>query len=47
MVEADIMICGANQWTGFYMISASIMKGLTKGHVIFCLKSQNLKNHQK
>ena len=21
-------ICGANQWTGFYMISASVMKGL-------------------
>ena len=20
--------CGANQWTGFYMITASIMKGL-------------------
>ena len=22
--------CSANQWTGFYMISASVMKGLTK-----------------
>ena len=22
------LICGANQWTGFYMITASIMKGL-------------------
>ena len=22
-------ICGANQWTGFYMITASVMKGLT------------------
>ena len=21
---------GANQWTGFYMISASVMKGLTR-----------------
>ena len=26
MTETDI--CGANQWTGFYMISASVMKGL-------------------
>ena len=24
------MICGANQWTGFYMITASVMKGLRK-----------------
>ena len=36
MTEADIIIetspfiCGANQWTGFYMISASVMKGLRK-----------------
>ena len=22
------MICGANQWTGFYMITASVLKGL-------------------
>ena len=22
------LICSANQWTGFYMISASVMKGL-------------------
>ena len=21
-------LCGANQWTGFYMITASVMKGL-------------------
>ena len=24
--------CGANQWTGFYMITASAMKGLTYGY---------------
>ena len=34
MTEADIspisLICGANQWTGFYMMSVSIMKGLRK-----------------
>ena len=29
MTEADI-ICGANKWTGFYMISASVMKGLSQ-----------------
>ena len=23
------MICGANQWTGFFMITASVMKELT------------------
>ena len=22
--------CGANQWTGFYMITASLMKGINK-----------------
>ena len=27
-IETSPLICGANQWTGFYMISASIMKGL-------------------
>ena len=26
---------GANQWTGFYMISASVMKGLN--NIRFCL----------
>ena len=41
MTEADIryhietspLICSANQWTGFYMLSASIVKELTK---FFC-----------
>ena len=27
MTDAVIK-CGANQWTGFYMIAASVMKGL-------------------
>ena len=27
-IETSPLICGANQWTGFYMISASVMKGL-------------------
>ena len=29
MTEAVIILCGANQWTGFYMITASVMKGLS------------------
>ena len=28
-IETSPLICSANQWTGFYMISASVMKGLT------------------
>ena len=31
-------ICGANQWTGFYMITASVMKGLTVVKVLRCYK---------
>ena len=27
-IETSSLICGANQWTGFYMITASVMKGL-------------------
>ena len=27
-IETSPLICSANQWTGFYMISASVMKGL-------------------
>ena len=27
-IETSPLICGANQWTGFYMITASVMKGL-------------------
>ena len=29
-IETTPLICGANQWSGFYMIAASIMKGLTQ-----------------
>ena len=29
------MICEANQWAGFYMISASVMKGLSLMLVMF------------
>ena len=27
-IEASLLICRANQWTGFYMITASVMKEL-------------------
>ena len=27
-IENSPLICSANQWTGFYMITASVMKGL-------------------
>ena len=27
-IETSPLICGVNQWTGFYMISSSVMKGL-------------------
>ena len=28
-IETSLLICSANQWTGFYMIKASVMKELT------------------
>ena len=27
-IETSPLICRSNQWTGFYMIGASVMKGL-------------------
>ena len=27
-IETSPLICSANQWTGFYMITAAVMKGL-------------------
>ena len=29
-IETSPLICSANQWTGFYMITASVMKGLNE-----------------
>ena len=29
-IESSRLICSANQWTGFYMISASVMKELKR-----------------
>ena len=28
------LICGANQWTGFYMITVSVMKGLSMLYIL-------------
>ena len=37
-IEASPLICSANQWTGSYMITASVMKGLKKkGTPLFIL----------
>ena len=33
-IETSPLICSANQWTGFYMITASIMKELNKANLI-------------
>ena len=29
MIGTSVILCSANQWTGFYMISASVMKELS------------------
>ena len=34
-METSPLICRANQWTGFYMISASVMKGLIYSLIYF------------
>ena len=45
-IETSPLICSANQWTGFYMITASIMKELSlvttfaKG-LIYLVHTQN------
>ena len=31
-IETSLLICSANQWTGFYMIDTCIMKELTTEH---------------
>ena len=41
-METSPVICSANQWTGFYMITASLMKELRKRHVGIILLLQNL-----
>ena len=38
------MIWGANQWTGFYMITTSVMKGLIQTLELEEIKEKELKN---
>ena len=32
-IETSPLICSANQWTGFCMITASVMKGLSVSQI--------------
>ena len=34
-METSPFICSANQWTGFYMILASVMKGLNLSLIFY------------
>ena len=34
-IETSPLVCSANQWTGFYKITASVMKELTHVHSTF------------
>ena len=34
-IETSPWICGANQWTGFYMVTASVMKELKQFSEMF------------
>ena len=33
-IEVSPLICSANQWTGFYMIETSIIKGLKQKRIV-------------
>ena len=37
-MKTSPLIWGANQWTGFYMITASVLKGLKEGKETFWKK---------
>ena len=41
----SLTLCSANQWTGFYMITASVLKGLTHFRLIFSFSTSW--NHRK
>ena len=34
-IETSPLVCSANQWTGFYMITAFVMKELSDGNMIW------------
>ena len=40
-IETSPLICRANPWTGFYMITVSVMKGLN--HIITIAKTSTVK----
>ena len=48
-IETSPLICKTNQWTGFYMILASDMKGLNKNenHAPILLNNTHLLCHWK
>ena len=49
-IEASTLICRANRWTGFYMISASVMKELKRWwllKLILPYKSNKKHTHEK
>ena len=35
-IETSALICSANQWTGSYMITSSVMKGSNKSENLSC-----------
>ena len=43
-IETSPLICSANQWTGFYMITASVMKELMQfqAFLTICKKIEKL-----
>ena len=43
-LEISRLICSANQWTGFYMIGASVIKELTEISVFFKIQSTKVSN---
>ena len=43
-LEISRLICSANQWTGFYMIGASVIKELTETSVFFKIQSTKVSN---
>ena len=36
-IETSSLICSANQWTGFYIITASVMKELNQNSILASL----------
>ena len=45
-IETNPLICSANQWTGFYMITASVLKGLISSLIVIITFVNVLQNHK-